>query len=47
MENGATPDWLGTWWVPLLMLLLAAVLLYTSSLRFAYWRGRLWARVRR
>ncbi len=47
MENGTTPDWLGTWWVPLLMVLLAGVLLFTNSLRFAYWRGQLLARVRR
>ena len=47
MENGITPDWLGTWWVPLLMVVLAGVLLHTSSLRFAHWRGRVLARMRR
>jgi lipopolysaccharide export system permease protein len=47
MENGATPAWLGLWWVPLLMALLAAVLLATDSLRFVAWRRRLLARLRR
>lgn len=45
MENGTTPAWLGIWWVPLLMALLAAVLLLTDSLRFVAWRRRLLARV--
>lgn len=47
MENGTTPAWLGLWWVPLLMALLAAVLLMTDSLRFVAWRRRLLARLRR
>jgi lipopolysaccharide export system permease protein len=47
MEKGVTPDWLGTWWVTLLMVLLAGLLLYFNSLRFAYWRGQLVARLRR
>jgi lipopolysaccharide export system permease protein len=47
MENGTTPAWLGIWWVPLLMALLAAVLLVTDSLRFVAWRRRLIARLRR
>jgi lipopolysaccharide export system permease protein len=47
MENGTTPAWLGLWWVPLLMALLAAVLLATDSLRFVGWRRRLLARLRR
>ena len=45
MENGATPAWLGIWWVPLLMALLAGLLLLTDSLRFAAWRRRLVARI--
>jgi len=44
MENGATPVWLGIWWVPLLMALLAGLLLLTDSLRFVAWRRRLVAR---
>jgi len=46
MESGTTPAWLGIWWVPLLMALLAAVLLLTDSLRFVAWRRRVLARVR-
>jgi lipopolysaccharide export system permease protein len=45
MENGVTPQWLGIWWVPLLMAMLAAILLLTDSLRFVAWRRRLFARV--
>ncbi len=47
MENGATPAWLGIWWVPVLMAVLAGVLLLTDSLRFVAWRRRLLAAVRR
>jgi lipopolysaccharide export LptBFGC system permease protein LptF len=46
MESGTTPVWLGIWWVPLLMALLAVVLLLTDSLRFVAWRRRMLARVR-
>lgn len=45
MENGTTPAWLGLWWVLLLMVLLAAVLILTDSLRFVAWRRRLLARL--
>jgi len=45
MENGTTPAWLGIWWVPLLMVLFAFVVLLTDSLRFVAWRRRLLARV--
>jgi lipopolysaccharide export system permease protein len=46
MESGATPTWIGIWWVPLLMALLAGVLVVTDSLRFVAWRRRLLARLR-
>lgn len=45
MENGTTPAWLGLWWVPLLMVLLAGALILTDSLRFIAWRRRLLARL--
>lgn len=40
MESGDTPAWMGMWWVPLTMVLIAGVLLLTDSLRFAQWRVR-------
>jgi lipopolysaccharide export system permease protein len=46
MEGATTPAWLGLWWVPLLMALLAVVLLLTDTLRFVAWRRRLLARIR-
>ena len=45
METGVTPAWLGIWWVPLLMALLAVLLLLTDSLLFVAWRRRLLASV--
>jgi lipopolysaccharide export system permease protein len=41
MEDGVTPAWLGIWWVPALMTVLAVLLLLTDSLRFDAWRRRL------
>jgi len=40
MEAGVTPDWLGMWWVPLSMVLVAALVLFWDSMWFATRRKR-------
>ena len=40
MELGTTPEWLGMWWVPSLMVLVAGLVLFTDS----PWFARLWRR---
>lgn len=46
MATGATPDWLGTWWLSLSMVLIALAINYFDSIEFASrwnrWRRR-WA----
>lgn len=44
METGLTPDWLGMWWVPLLMVLVAGLVLFWDSMWFTTHRKRLIAR---
>jgi lipopolysaccharide export system permease protein len=34
MATGATPDWLGTWWLPLIMVLIALTINYFDSMGF-------------
>lgn len=41
MEAGSTPVWMGMWWVPLCMVLVAAMILFWDSMWFATRRRRI------
>lgn len=43
MGNGTTPAWLGMWWVPILMVLVAGLVILTDS----HWFAKRWQRLRR
>ncbi|MCB1801134.1 MAG: LPS export ABC transporter permease LptF [Gammaproteobacteria bacterium] len=40
LESGAMPMWMGMWWLPALMLLVAWIITQVDSNRFASWRRR-------